>query len=235
MPLKKSHGNMYDWVTHMHSHLGGECLHKCQYCYVQRNRFGVSPRYKGKIRLIEEELTVNYGSGKIIFIEHMNDLFAADIPHEWKKEILAHCYRYSDNQYVFQTKNPLGALLYQYRFPPDILIGTTIETNRDINSISQAPCPEFRYMGIKQWTKNGFKTFVTIEPIMDFDLDVLVRWITEIYPVFVNIGADSKNCNLPEPSAEKIKELIHRLQINGITIKKKINLTRLLNRQEFPK
>lgn len=25
MPLNKSKGQMYDWVTHTYSHLGGEC------------------------------------------------------------------------------------------------------------------------------------------------------------------------------------------------------------------
>lgn len=29
MSLKKSTGNMYPWVTHTHTHLGGECSHKC--------------------------------------------------------------------------------------------------------------------------------------------------------------------------------------------------------------
>jgi hypothetical protein len=34
MPLKKSEGNMYPWVTHTHSHLAGACPHECK-CYVQ--------------------------------------------------------------------------------------------------------------------------------------------------------------------------------------------------------
>ena len=33
MPLVKSTGNMYSWVDCMHTHLGGECPHKCSYCY----------------------------------------------------------------------------------------------------------------------------------------------------------------------------------------------------------
>jgi hypothetical protein len=27
--LKKSVGNMYEWVTHVHAHLGGKCGHEC--------------------------------------------------------------------------------------------------------------------------------------------------------------------------------------------------------------
>lgn len=32
MSLKKSKGNMYDWVSHTHSHLSGKCGHQCGYC-----------------------------------------------------------------------------------------------------------------------------------------------------------------------------------------------------------
>lgn len=224
MGLKISQGNMYDWVTHMHSHLGGECPHKCEYCYVQRNRFGVSPRYKGEVRLIEHELNVVYGSGKTIFIEHMNDMFAQPIPQGWIREIFHHCNIYPDNNYVFQTKNPDRAFNYMNLFPNNFMIGTTIESNRPYPKLSDAPPPENRLRGISMFKK----TFITIEPILDFDTDIFVKWITEIKPDFVNIGADSKNCSLPEPSAKKIKQLIYFLQKGNITIKKKRNLERFL-------
>ena len=34
MPMKKvkKGSNMYDWVSHVHSFIGGECSHKCKYC-----------------------------------------------------------------------------------------------------------------------------------------------------------------------------------------------------------
>ena len=40
MGMVKSKGNMYDWVTHMHTHLGGECGHECSYCYLNGKGFG---------------------------------------------------------------------------------------------------------------------------------------------------------------------------------------------------
>jgi len=76
MPLQKSKGNMYPWVSNCHSHLGGECEHHCVYCYVEHSKFGRPEKYKGILRLIEEEFSVKYGSGKTIFMEHCNDLFA---------------------------------------------------------------------------------------------------------------------------------------------------------------
>jgi len=233
MPLKKVvvGSNMYQgWISHTHSHLGGECPHRCYYCYVQRNPRGVSGRYQGEIRLIRQELEVNYGAGRTIFIEHMNDMFAEGIKEEWIMDIFAHCNQYK-NTYVFQTKNPDRAYQFINCFPENFLIGTTIETNRDVKE-SKAPEPVLRYLGIKKF-KGVADTFITIEPIMDFDLHPLTNWIMDIQPLFVNIGADSKNTGLVEASAEKIRNLIRILQNNGITIKKKTNLERLLG-QEFP-
>ncbi len=49
---------------------------------------------------------------------------------------------------------------------------------------------------------NEHEVMVTIEPIMDFDLEPFVEMIKNTKPKFVNIGADSKGHNLPEPSSE---------------------------------
>lgn len=226
MSLVKSQGNMYDWVTHMHTHLGGECSHKCSYCYVQRGRAQVSGKYKGPIRLIEKELQVNYGEGKTIFIEHMNDMFAKDIPGEWIERILAHCFQYSKNKYVFQSKNPERASGFAF-VALDYIFGTTIESNRLYGDISKAPPPILRYEGMMNISA---KKFITIEPIMDFDVNVLAGWIKNIKPGFVNIGADSKHSGLPEPSKEKILELVAAIREAGIEIRKKVNLERILEK-----
>jgi len=231
MPLKKSVGNMYDWVTHTHSHLGGECPHKCSYCYVQKNRFGVSPRYQGHVRLIEDEFKVNYGSGKTIFIEHMNDLFAQrdndEVMDEQISKVLIHCEEYPDNKYVFQTKNPLVALAYlTAHHINNYMIGTTIESNRHYPQMGNAPSIELRRGGMMAFGK--IETFVTIEPIMDFDVSHLVAILKDINPLFVNIGADSKGCHLPEPTPAKVKEFVAKLQEAGIVIRKKNNLGRML-------
>ena len=76
-------------------------------------------------------------------------------------------------------------------------------------------------------------TTVTIEPIMDFDLDVMVEWMSEIKPMFVSIGADSKGCSLPEPPGEKVRALVAELR-EIAEVKLKENLTRLLPREEVP-
>ncbi len=224
MALKKATGNMYSWVDYMHTHLGGECPHKCSYCYVGCSRWGRPDRYKGKIRLITKELSVNYKTDNTIFIEHMNDMFAEGVKDEWIKDIFAHCNKYK-NTYVFQTKNPNRAYKFIDYFPKRFLIGTTIETNRNVQ-ISKAPRPVDRYLGIMKF-KNKAKIFITIEPIMDFDVTTLIDWLYKIQPYFINIGADSKNNALIEPSSKKIIKFIAGVQKKKISIRKKNNLQRL--------
>jgi len=70
---------------------------------------------------------------------------------------------------------------------------------------------------------------VSIEPIMDFDLDVMVDWMRQIKPEFISIGADSKGHKLPEPSTDKVQALIEALK-EFTSVRCKPNLKRLLDR-----
>ena len=226
MPLNKSRGNMYDFCTHTHTHIGGKCPHACSYCSVQSmaKRYPVlKAKYSGPLHLIEKEFSVNYGSGKTIFIENCNDMFADDVPVPFIERIMDHCKAWPENTYVFQTKNPKRAMTC--RFPEKLILGTTIETNREI-LCSDAPDPSDRADGIGA-TSSNIKTFITIEPIMDFDVDLFSLLIIGANPNFVNIGADSKGHNLPEPSYDKVMDLINILTMFGIEIRKKVNLERL--------
>lgn len=232
MPLTKSKGNMYGWCTHTHSHLGGECSHRCSYCYVQamERRFG-SGRYAGPLRLIEKELDINYGVGRTIFIEHCNDLFAADVEMPWIYNILNHCQEYPENTYVFQTKNPARYFGFMGMMPPKRILGCTIETADDAVAlnVSDAPAPSKRAYEIRKLRQNGERVFVTVEPILRGPMTLLVSWLSDIRPEFVNIGADSKGTGLDEPSREDIIALLGYLAaFDEIEIREKHNLDRLL-------
>ena len=61
---------------------------------------------------------------------------------------------------------------------------------------------------------------------MDFDLIPLVEMIKRCNPEQVNIGADSGNNNLPEPSYAKVIQLIEKLE-RFTKIHNKRNLQRL--------
>lgn len=235
MPLKTSTGNMYPWVTHTHCHLGGECPHECSYCYVDTPRWGRPERYQGQLRLIEKEFRVNYdektltrNGGKhpsTIFMENCNDLFAEIVDDNAIKYVLNHCKAWPENTYVFQTKNPARYQEFLSMLPLKCILGATIETNRDIpEELSKAPRPIDRFEAMAELTE--YDKFVTIEPIMDLDPHVLSSWISWIDPEFVNIGADSKKHNLPEPNKETIERLIALL--GDIEIREKHNLDRLM-------
>ena len=224
MVLKKSVGNMYPWVTHTHCHLGGECPHRCSYCYVNSFPFGRPEKYKGPLRLIEKEFLVNYGSGKTIFVENCNDLFAREVLGCFIVSVIGHCKQFPANTYVFQTKNPARYEDFWTRLPEGSIIGATIETNRDINQVSNAPRPFDRMNAMRFITG---RKFITIEPVMDFDVDILASWIDMIRPEFLNLGADSKNNHLPEPTVEKIMAFTEKLSEYGIELREKHNLGRL--------
>ena len=123
--------------------------------------------------------------------------------------------------YLFQSKNP-ERFHNNFCFPMNTILGTTIETNRPY-IVSRAPGTMQRMEAM--WRLDLPRT-VTIEPIMDFDLDVIVDWIREIKPEFVSIGADSGNNHLPEPSGEKVDALIEALK-EFTEVKIKDNLKRL--------
>lgn len=71
------------------------------------------------------------------------------------------------------------------------------------------------------------RKFVTIEPVLDFDVDIIAEWIDRIRPEFLNLGADSKSRNLPEPTVDKIMRLVSKLAEYGIDLREKHNLLRL--------
>ncbi|WP_372650852.1 DUF5131 family protein [Draconibacterium sp.] len=236
MPLNKSKGNMYEWVTHTWNPLAGECPHRCSYCSTNKlMRYpGIKSKYSGEPRLEEKELKTNLGADNFIFVAAQNDLFAEAIPADVIRRILAYCARFN-NKYLFQTKNPKRLLEFQYELDLlDFSICTTIETNRHYTTqMRNCPLPKDRAHWMNEivhefrWGFPNNRTYVTIEPIMDFDLDELNFLIETCLACQVNIGADSGNNNLPEPSKEKVIDLIQRLEAHT-KVKVKDNLKRII-------
>jgi DNA repair photolyase len=228
--LVKAQGNMYGWVTHMHTHLRGGCSHLCCYCYASRPSRGHPSSQDGALRLAPIELSVRYGSGKTIFVEHLNDLFADGVADVWIGKILAHCSAWPRNEYVLQTKNPERMGTFMPVMPCRVAIGVTLETNRYVPlAFSAAPQPRERAQAFAAIGDAAhIRRFVTCEPIMDCDPDVLAEMVKSCRPDWVNVGADSKGHHLPEPSAADLCELIRRLRGYGLEVRLKTNLRRLL-------
>jgi len=232
MSLNKvsKNGNMYDWITNTYNPLGGVCPHMCHYCYAQNFRFpSLKEKYSGLPRLYENELKRNLGKNKFWFVGSCIDLFAESIPVEWIHKTLDHCRQYESNRYLFQSKNPDRIYTLRRFLPPDVVVGTTIETNRYYRKMGRAPSVAERAWNILQLSLLDIKTIITVEPIMDFDVDKLVGIIKAAEPTWVNIGANTNSkVKLPEPSPGKVKDLIEELSV-FTEVKVKSNLKRLMS------
>jgi len=214
MGLNKQTGNMYAFVTHTWNPIRGKCPHDCSYCYMKG--FNV-----GEFRFVESELKTNLGQDNFIFVGSSTDMWVKEAWSWWLDQILTHCKQYN-NRYLFQSKTP--ERFSGFVFPDNTILGTTLETNRLYDGISKAPLVGHRVAWMKELT---LPKMISIEPIMDFDLEYFTDWIKQIKPEFVSIGADSKGHNLPEPSPEKLQSLIENLK-RITTVKLKDNLKRLV-------
>ena len=223
MGLNNQKGNMYGFVTHTWNTVKGECPHGCHYCYMKR--FGnLKP-----VRFDKSELNTDLGNGNFIFVGSSCDMWADSISYDWIKTTLIHCKTHWGNTYLFQSKNPERFLSFQHLLLSGSWVGTTIESNRWLDEMGDAPHPRKRASIIYDLaTVNAFQTFVTIEPIMDFDLDAMEMLIRQMLPRQVNIGANTNHrVKLPEPSAEKVIELIESIQ-PITTVRIKTNLKRII-------
>lgn len=214
--MTKTKSNMFDWIDRRWNPVKGRCMHDCSYCYMKQFELP-------SIYLDNQEFRENLGQGKTIFVGSGCDMFAEDIKDQWIKETIRYINKFPGNTYLFHTKNPARMKHYYHSITAPYILGVTIETNRNYN-LSKAPTPYDRYQAFK--SIKGQKT-VTIEPIMDFDLDILISWLKEINPDFISIGADSKGHGLLEPSKEKTTELINELK-RFTSVEKKRNLDRIL-------
>lgn len=216
--------NMYEGVKTI-NFLNGECSHRCIYCSSKSLRENVKPYYMGELRLNENAFKKNLGKGNTWFVCAQNDLFADEVPNNFILRIYDHIAMYPDNNYWFQSKNP-QRMFESARNP--FVYGTTIETNRDNQIYNNVPTQYERYYWIKKIKEDfGVKTFITIEPILDFDLDALLYLVRNANVDCVNIGADSKKHDLKEPPKDKILSLIKELE--KITeVRLKTNLQRLI-------
>jgi len=240
MKLNESGGDMYE-DTYTTNPLGGRCKHQCLYCYVEDlRRFPhLNEKYSGEIRLIPKVLTGNTGTGKTIFVCSCNDMFQKDAKEEDIIAILEECNRYPDNTYIFQSKNPMKMLAYMNRFPPNSIFITTIETNRQALIEEQSKAPSVidraqalrvlsdKFLAFAHQEGKNWQISITIEPIMDYDVEVLANIVRALRPDYVSIGADSKDSGLTEPTAEKVRQLIGAIE--GYTrVVQKPNLKRLI-------
>ena len=219
MALNKQSGNMYGFVTHTWNPIKGRCGHNCSYCYMHRYWRMMK---NDKFRLDEKELKTNLGEGNVIFVGSSTDMWLGKT--EWISKVLAHIAKYPKNTYLFQTKEPVN--YHEWTFYKNQILAITLESNRNYQ-ISTAREPRIRSAYF--WSIPHTRKMITIEPIMNFDLDIFVDMIVvnEGDLEQVNIGADSGHNNLDEPPKEKVFALINELE-KFTKVHQKPNLKRIL-------
>ena len=139
------------------------------------------------------------------------------------QRIKQHNRRCFDKTYYFQSKRPDCFQPFLSQFPRNVVLATTLETNRDegYKAISKAPIPSKRYEQFKKLAYD--RKAVSIEPMMDFDIETLFSWIQAIKPehIWLGFNAFPKKIQIPEPSESKLFEFISLLDAEGIRIREK--------------
>ena len=232
--LKEPTGNMYEFITHTWNPIIGKCPHDCKYCYVI---YKYGQMKNETLRIDKDCLNEDLGTGKFIFVGSGVDLFANDIPEEWINRVLDKCHQDNNdlfgvrNRFLFQSKNPSRMLQFiDHPVFQSSVVCTTIESNRYYPSImNHAPHVEERAIAMSEIASNGIETYLTIEPIMAFDREELVRLIRMCRPTQVNIGANTyTKIRIPEPTREEIFNLVNEIK-NECKVELKSNLDRLLS------
>lgn len=220
MGLNVSKGNMYEFITHTWNTIKGACYHDCAYCYMKR--WGrLNP-----VRFDEKELKTDLGENNFIFVGSSCDMFADGTPLEFIEKTLNHCLKFN-NKYLFQSKNPGAMLTYKESFKENTILCTTIESDIFYPEIMRnSPRPENRAMAMGRLSE-FYPVFITIEPIMKFNRKKMIELLKACNAEQINIGADSGNNKLPEPSKEDVLWLIDEIK-KFSKIEKKRNIERLL-------
>ena len=218
---------MFHKVTRTWNPITG-CLHFCVYCWARklaegrlRNTKKYSDGFKPKFH--PEELRKKFKPGEFVFVADMGDMWGNWVPWNWILKVLEVVKKYPKTTFLFLTKNPKRYLAFGRVLEEidNVVLGATIETDLDSlylkHRISKAPLPCSRLQCMELLSVTS-RTMISIEPIIDFDLNIFPDLIVKAEPEFVYVGYDNYGNKLPEPSLRKTMELIDMLKEHGITV-----------------
>jgi len=213
------------------------CGFDCIYCSARRlalTRLKYSPRYRDGFNphLEEKDLGRKFRPGDFVFVGYMGDISFASRPVIIN--ILERIVAQPEVKFLFCTKNPLIYWRWNLIYPNNLYLGATIESNYDLGLSNKAPAPYFRYIAMK--ALDHPHKFISIEPLVDFDLSTFIDWMKQIRPEIIEIGPDNYHNNLPEPvgdlpvvdAAGKVRRLLEMLRDFCPTVVEKPGLNRLL-------
>ena len=203
------------------------CGFDCTYCYLQdvlpwQGRTQHCELCKANIPHEHPERLNRIKNAKVLFVSSLGEL--AFCKHEYMLKIIEAIKRKNSKEriWILQSKAPRMFQKYLNLLPSNVLLDTTLETNRNIPNITKAPMPKTRYEDFLklEWENKG----VTVEPIIDFDLEPFADMLIKINPKVVYLGFNStpKKTPIPEPSWKKTLKLMAMLDHVDITVLPKL-------------
>jgi len=228
MTLNKAKGRMFKSVGWTWNPTGG-CDHDCKYCYARKLTKGWGQSFKPNFRehFLKDKMP---NDGSWIFVGSMGDLFCPGMKDEWILKVLWRIHEEKgNNKFLLQTKNPHSFLAFYIELEDmknKLILGTTIETTYD-TPWSKAPSTRERKKWLALMKEGGFKTFLSLEPLADFNSVTMQKWVCEIEPEAIEIGLENYTNYLPKPPEQKIIKLIEYLDETGFEYLLKENLSSL--------
>ena len=228
MPLNKAKGRMFQSVGWTWNPITG-CTHGCPYCWAKSlaDRWGKPFHPQFREHFLKDQMP---NDGTWIFVGSTGDIMCDGMKDEWVLKIIQFIYENkSDNKFLLITKDTIGFLAFGLeleKIKDKVILGTTIETNRE-TGWSTAPLSTKRAEQLALMKDNGFTTFLSLEPLADFDVDKLTYMIIAIDPEAIEIGLENYTEFLPKPPEDKILELLDNIEGMGIPYMLKENLRHL--------
>lgn len=233
MTLNKAKGRMFRSVGWTFNPIAG-CTHGCKYCYAERLAKGWGQSFEPKFRphFLDDQMP---NDGSWIFVGSMGDMFCPGMKDEWILRVIGRiANEKGNNKFLLQTKNPFSFMAFYLeleKIKDKIILGTTLETTWE-TPWSKASHPRQRKKYLTQMKDAGFKTFLSLEPLADFNLVTMQKWICEIEPEAIEIGLENYTKFLPKPPIEKIKSLLSYLDETGFEYLLKENLVSIKSQQK---
>lgn len=228
---------MFPFITVTWNPFTGPCPYECTYCWAKSliNRYKWAKYTDAGPGIDEKQINKTFRPIDFVFVQDMSDASTAAMGAVAR--VMTRVKLNPDTRFLFLTKNPSSYLHWVKNIatmpPSNAILGATIETNYGtiLQQVSKAPPPNKRLEAMQTLSDLGFKTFVSMEPIMDFNKHYTLEALTLIHPWAVAIGYDNYHNDLPEPPLEKTNWLINSLELKGIKVYRK-TLREPRNRRE---
>jgi len=201
------------------------CGFNCSYCWARKLAEGkLKNSYpNGFIPTTHpDRFNKRFKPDDFVFVCSMGDIsFAPSIV--WNQVYIT-AQNHPETKFLLCTKNPAIYLNLAWRLD-NVYYGCTIETNKHYG-VSKAPRTYDRYLAFKELPYSH--KFLSIEPVMSFELEGFIGWIANIQPEIIEIGADNYHNNLPEPQSQYLEKFLTIIKRYTPVVIEKQGLERLL-------